>query len=212
MEQHAPLTVIDELMQKSNNDLLTEYGIREDVGWESFITVTMNTIKVETMSFEANLRKTIKNELPLIEKKLKQLDRNGQYGSPEFIALNTRYNEILNTNTIAYFKGRKKLWIAEGEKVSKTFCGLEKANKVRKCISKLKKVVNNDTVHLTSPEEIGEEVFDFYSFLYANKDVDLDDITIDAYFFNNNGILTNDIPRLSPERKADLDKEITLTE
>lgn len=90
-------------------------------------------------------------------------------------------------------------YIAEGEKITKYFCNMEKRNFVSKTMSRL---VNQEGNVLTKNEDITQEVKLFYENLYKNKEVEDCEIAD----------LVNDIPRLSDEEANNLEGEITLNE
>ena len=64
----------------------------------------------------------------------------------------------------------KARWVAEGEKITKYFCSLEKRNFIRKQMGK-KKGDKTGSV-LEEPNAIMNEVQCFYQRLYKSRDVD----------------------------------------
>ena len=93
----------------------------------------------------------------------------------------------------------KARWVADGEKITRYFCGLEKRNFVNKQIIKL---VTNDGISLYKTEDIREEVKDFYENLYKAKEVEIGEIED----------LTTNIPKLPTDKMNELEGEITIQE
>ena len=95
-------------------------------------------------------------------------------------------------------KSRTK-WIAEGEKITKYVCGLEKRNFVSKQILKL---TRNDGSVLTETHEIVKEVNSFYKNLYEREDVEYCELSD----------LVDNVPQLSEEERTSLEGNISLEE
>lgn len=93
----------------------------------------------------------------------------------------------------------KARWIAEGEKISKYFCNLEKRNYISKQMTKLV-TENNDL--LDEPKDILNEVNKFYKNLYKKRNVE--DCEIER--------LVKRLPKLSYEQEKTLEGTITLDE
>ena len=90
-------------------------------------------------------------------------------------------------------------WVAEGEKVTKYFCNLEKRNYVNKTFYRLKRT---DGSEIDNQSDIIEEVTKFYENLYEKKD-------LDTFNFEEKGL---EIKRLSDEESESLEGEISLEE
>ena len=90
-------------------------------------------------------------------------------------------------------------WIAEGEKIIKYFCGLEKRNCISKQMTKLT-LSNDDEIH--DSKDIINEVKTFYEKLYSERQVE------DC----ESSDMIEDIPMLTLQDKNSLEGEITLTE
>ena len=63
-------------------------------------------------------------------------------------------------------------WIAEGEKISKYFCNLEKRNYISKSMKKL--IINNEDI--TDQQQISHSVKEYYEILYKEQPVDKCDL------------------------------------
>ena len=90
-------------------------------------------------------------------------------------------------------------WVAEGERITRYFCSLEKRNYISKHMTKLQQ--NNGTV-LVDDDDIVREVNLFYKTLYSKKSVENCEITD----------LIKDMPKLSSEERTSLEGKITLDE
>ena len=85
----------------------------------------------------------------------------------------------------------KARWVAEGEKITKYFCSLEKRHFISK---KMKKIDKNGSV-LEESNAIMNEVQCFYERLYKSRDVE------DCEIYE----LISEIPELSVEQQASLE-------
>ena len=93
----------------------------------------------------------------------------------------------------------KAKWVAEGEKVSKYFCNLEKMHYVSKQMIKL---IDAKGEEIKEPLDIKKEVNNFYSNLHKAKD--LEEYEIEQ--------LVTEIPKLSEEESRSLEGKITIEE
>ena len=90
-------------------------------------------------------------------------------------------------------------WIAEGEKITKYFCELEKRNYVSKQMIKLT-ANNGEEIH--EVKDITKEVKTFYERLQSERQVEEWEISD----------LVEDIPTLTLQEKTSLERKITLDE
>ena len=90
-------------------------------------------------------------------------------------------------------------WIAEGEKITKYFCGLENHNYISKHMTKLT-LSNGDETH--DRKDIINEVKMFYEKLYSERQVEDCELSD----------MIKDIPMVTLQDKNSLEGEITLTE
>ena len=90
-------------------------------------------------------------------------------------------------------------WIADGEKLTKYFCGLEKRNYISKQMTKL--TLNNGE-EIYESKDIIKEVKVFYERSYFERQVE------DCEILD----MAQDIPMLTLQEKTSLEREITLAE
>ena len=90
-------------------------------------------------------------------------------------------------------------WFADGEKITKYFCSLEKRNYISKNMNSL---IKKDGSKITDCSSIVEEVTNFYKNLYKQKE--LENVEIHD--------LVKNLPSLSNEESFKLEGEITLDE
>ena len=90
-------------------------------------------------------------------------------------------------------------WIADGEKITKYFCGLEKRNYISKQMTKL---TLNNREEIYESKDIIKEVKLFYKRLYSERQVE------DCEILD----MAQDIPMLTLQEKTSLEGEITLAE
>ena len=93
----------------------------------------------------------------------------------------------------------KPRWMAEGEKISKYFCNLEKRHYVSKQMIKL---IDAKGEEIKKPLDINNEVNNFYSNLYKAKD--LEECETEQ--------LVTEIPKLSEEESRSFEGKITIQE
>jgi hypothetical protein len=93
----------------------------------------------------------------------------------------------------------KARWVADGEKITKYFCNLEKRHYISKSMNKL---INDNGITLTKSEDVAEEVNKFYENLYQYK------MTQDCEIHE----LAPNIPTLNSETADSLEGEISLEE
>ena len=96
-------------------------------------------------------------------------------------------------------RSKKTRWVAEGEKITKYFCNLEKRHYVSKNMAKL---IDKDGNVITNNKDILKEVSGFYETLYKEKTVEDGEIAD----------LVNDLAHLSNDEANTLEGEITLNE
>ena len=111
----------------------------------------------------------------------------------------------------AAVRSRAKYYV-DGEKPTRLFCSLEQKNGAQKFIPFLKVEVRegNQTriKEVKEQKEIEEEVKNFYSDLYSNKDGNIRIENIEDFLDND----TNSLPKLSEEVKNSMEGELTIEE
>ena len=182
--------------------LQTKYDKIENkcIKWDLF--------KYEIRKFTITFSKHKKKEkLNLQAEKQKQLELllsqnyEGDEGMQNSITqLQEELNEIYTEEAEGIKMRSRVQWTEEGEKNTKYFYNLEKANYKKKNIKKL--VVNN--VEITNQKEILNTAKDFYTQLYSRCEVDSTDIL--------NYLNQTDIPKLTVDEKTSCEGKITKEE
>ena len=95
----------------------------------------------------------------------------------------------------------KAKWIADGEKNSKYFCGLENRNFTQKAMCFIEK---SSGEIISDSDQITQEVKQFYENLYASRESDIKSRTVDE--------LDLDHPELSDEERDNLEGNISIEE
>lgn len=177
----------------------TEFSISDKL----FLDFLLMKIRTKTISYATFKKKNRKeredrlvHEIDLIERKTNKTDRDIQIlkqKNEELVSLRSKVMEGVMLRSRAR-------WIAEGEKITKYFCSLEKRNYINKRMTKL---VKNDGETIRDTEEISNEVNRFYTQLYRNKK-DIKECEISD--------LVQEMPQLSLEESNSLEGEITLEE
>ena len=136
------------------------------------------------------------DELKILEETVHELDEEtlSKYKLTKE-KLEENYEETVRGNII---RTRAK-WIAQGEKSTKYFFGLEKRNFTNQCIYQLK--TKNDKL-LTNPREILNEVADHFQTFFEEKNITPTSNPIAEPFFR-------DVPKLNLEDKEWLESPLT---
>ena len=139
--------------------------------------------------------KDLENSIQAFETKMSVTeDEKGQleHDRQELIAIReNRKEEVLHHS--------RARWIAEGEKITKYFCGLEKRNCIGKQMTK-RTLSNGDETHHS--KDTKNEVETFYEKLYSERQVE--DFEISD--------MIEDVPMLTLQGKNSPEGEIILTE
>jgi len=167
-----------------------------------FLDTLLMKVRAETIIYASKRKRENQQKEKELETNIINLERLGKLTEMQLIDL-SKYKEELVTIREKRMEGvllrSRAKWIAEGEKVTKYFCALEKRNYVSKQILKLIKSDGNET---TNSIEITQEVYCFFSNLYLEKPVES---------FNLNNIFEA-IPTLTFDEQNLLEGEITLKE
>ena len=139
-----------------------------------------NTLIKLTNDFERNPNPSCRTELDLVKSQLEDLYEEKAKGS--------------------MIRARVR-WFEEGEKSTKYFLNMEKQNKHKTAIKKLKV---NDT-YTTNPKQILEKLRWFYQDLYTSRN-------LDQYCQSANIFFEQQIPQIDEYGKGKCDKEIALKE
>ena len=177
----------------------TMYNLEDKrVRWE----IIKYEIRKFCISFSKRLTKEKKEKVKDLENELIELDRKLKNEVE-----NQRYHEIKNDLLLAERENTKGLivrsrtqWYEEGEKSTKYFFDLERANAIKKHVRKLR--LDNNT-EITDPSQILDEQKRFYQKLLSSH---VQSSYVDPEFFNPG------IPTLSEAMKQACEGEITILE
>ena len=118
-------------------------------------------IRQFTISYSKNKARQKRNDIKLLEKELNNVEKQGSL-KPEDIEILSEKRHTLeqyyNHITEGIILRSKVKWYEEGERNSKYFLSLEKRNKVKSTIRKLK----TETQDITNPQDIMKNIKQFY--------------------------------------------------
>ncbi|KAL9965974.1 hypothetical protein ACROYT_G023977 [Oculina patagonica] len=162
----------------------------------------------ETISFSKQRARQRRDTIKIIETKLRKCDE-AVAASPtrenienlERVKLEyeNEYNYIITGSIIR----SRTTWYEKGERNTKYFLNLENNKKKKSSVRKLLRKNGKET---TDPNTIADEIFSFYSDLYAEKADDTVDLST-CPFLNSAYI-----PKLSPEMRDTCEGELTYAE
>ena len=163
------------------------------------------TIKNYTQKYAGRKKKSTNNELLALEKKLKFIEHNThnsplEYTEEQILAIRNDIQEIIQSKTQGAMARCKANWIEAGEKSSKHFFNLEKAN-YKKLVTSL---ILDDGTRITHNKRILEEQRKFYQILYTTK---RDDLRSQEDYLK--GIVA---PKLTEDERLVLDEELVIEE
>ena len=188
-----------------NRDMLQyipKSEIQLTISDQLFLEMLLMKIRTKTIAYASSKKrqetmreKQLEIDIQLLEKKLdKDNDDNDKLDECKKELLEIRDKKIEGV----LLRSRAR-WIAEGEKVSKYFCSLEKRHFVSKC---MKKLVTNQGKEIYEHEHIKNEVKTFYESLYEKRQVE--DCEIER--------LVTTLPTLTNEQSTEIEGSITLEE
>lgn len=167
-----------------------------------FLDTLLMKIRAKTISYATMKKRTNKQREKELENSILYFENKGILTDQEKTDFESDKHELISIREKrmqgVLLRSRAR-WIAEGEKITKYFCGLEKRNFISKQVMKL--TLNDGTV-LTETDEIVQEVNSFYKNLYEKKEVENCEISD----------LINHIPKLSDEDRTLLEGDISLEE
>jgi hypothetical protein len=169
-----------------------------------FLDTLLMKIRAKSIMYGSKKKRESQVKEKDLDKKIVSLEKKSNLSESERTDLDNYKKELVairERRMEGVLLRSRARWIAEGEKITKYFCSLEKRNYVSKQIRKLTKS-NGDV--LTDIDAISQEVNDFYSNLYTERPVEPFDIDV----FTN----TYDVPNLTVNEKEMLEGEITLQE
>ena len=197
VEEYAALPYIREQLSK-----IPKCDIQFVISDQLFLDVLLMKLRSKTISYAAikkrldekkendlqNSIQSLETKIVLTENEKRKLEQDKQ----ELVAIRDKRMEGV------LLRSRAR-WIADGEKITKYFCGLEKRNYVRKQMTKL--ALNNGE-EIYESKDIIKEVKVFYERLYSERQVEDSEI-LD---------MAQDIPMLTLQEKTSLEGEITSDE
>ena len=198
-----------EKIRKLITDKTAEYnnqGVQPDLLWETLKA----EIRGETIKYSSMKKKQRENKAVEIEKEIDILEKVYDiYKSVECAnridLLKTELQNIYNEKCNGISTRAKVRWLKEGEKNTKYFIGLEKRNYINKTIIHL---INNEGDQVNKFEDILNEQKRFYSNLYSEKEVELDNIELQKIFF----VESDNISKLTETHKEMCEGLITKEE
>lgn len=153
---------------RENIEQIADSELQLTISDQLFLDTLLMKIRAKTISY-ASIKKRERLKLEdMLQKKLGILEQKLLLTEEEKEELENAKLELVNLREIK-MKGvmlrSRARWVAEGEKITKYFCSLEKRNYTSKQILKLTK---SDGLITTDSKEIAQEVNKFYEGLYFN--------------------------------------------
>ena len=197
VEEYAALPYTREQLSK-----IPKCDIQFVISDQLFLDVLLMKIRSKTISYAAMKKrldekkeKDLENSIQSLEAKIVLTEnekRKLEQDKLELVAIrDKRMKGVL-------LRSRAR-WIADGEKITKYFCRLEKRNYISKQMTKL--TLNNGE-EIYESKDIIKEVKVFYERLYSERQVE------DCEILD----MVQDIPMLTLQEKTSLEGEITLAE
>lgn len=198
MQEYASTSCVNE---EDTNKATTENQFT--VSDQVFLDFLLMKIRQNTISYAASKkRKENEREINLINN-IKNLEQKSNMTTEENEQLHehkTQLEKIREKKMEGVLIRSRAQWLAEGEKITKYFCNLEKRNYVSKNMNRL---IKNDGTVITDSDNIMQEVVYFYQSLYEKKTVEEVDI---------NDLVHNKLKYLSKIESDSLEGLITLEE
>ena len=188
--------------EKSTVSEIPKSEIELKVSDKTFLDFLLMKIRSKTIAFATMKKRKAREKEDKLVKDIEGIEKVSNKTENDLKLLKEKNKELmaLREKRIegVILRSRAK-WVADGEKVSKYFCSLEKRNYVCKRMTKL---VNKHGLTVDEPNEIRNEVKSFYENLYEARNLENTEI----------GNLVNEIPKLSKDETKLLEGEITLEE
>jgi len=144
--------------------------------------------------------KKIQTRLQALEKELHELNSDVV---EEYCDLKKEFEELYDEKAKGAILRSRTKWIAQGERNTKYFYGLEKRNSTHQSIVQLQ---TDDNDLIESTKDILDEIHKFFSNLYSTSyKTNVDHIEEYGCFFEN-------LPQISEAESEELGKEITMDE
>ena len=196
-EQYAlPVYNVDNLHNIPDSEL--QFTISDQL----FLDVLLMEIRKAVMGYSVKKKRQDYEEEKNLEIEITQLENNLNKTEENMITLLQKKNALqtLRERKVEGIILRSKArWAAQGEKVTKYFCNLEKRHFVSKQMYKL---IDKDGIEIKDTKEMVEETKKFYEKLYEKKMVN--DINIEE--------LATNVPKLDKEKSDTLEGFISYEE
>ena len=158
-------------------------------------------LKSKTIAYATARKRKMRGKEETLIKEIELLEKENLTSEQEILLKekNTELIKIREKRVEGIVLRSRARWIADGEKISKYFCNLEKRHYTNKNMNKL---LGYNGRTIDEPHEIIREVNTFYRTLYTKRNVKTCEIKD----------LINELPRLSAEETKSLEGEITFEE
>ena len=191
-----PIYNIEKIDDISNNDL--QFNISD----QTFLDVLLMEIRKSVIEYSVKKKKKDGEKEKQLEKEITNLELKINKTEEDLQTLTIKENTLKDLR-----KGRvegiilrsKARWAAQGEKVTKYFCNLEKRHYISK---QMFKIINKKGEEITKTKEMIEETKEFYTQLYKKRKVN--DINIED--------LVKTLPKLDENVAETMEGEITYEE
>lgn len=167
-----------------------------------FLDTLLMEIRQATMEYSAKRKKMDTQMEKQIEDEIQSLEKIVTKSENDILKIQEKKAVLINLrkNKIQGILLRSKArWAAEGEKVTKYFCNLEKRHYVSKQMFKL---ISSNGPTIITIDDMLKETREFYQHLYSEREIQLEDL--ETY--------TETIPKLTEDEAEELEGEITLEE
>ena len=195
---HTIKNVISEIKKQNETD-----NIDPRIHWEE-IKCAVRAASIQYCKTRARKKREREKYLT---KKLQELEQQLYDLNPDIVQeydnIKKEFENLYDEKAKGAMLRSRARWIAQGEKNTKYFFGLEKRNFTMQTITQLD-VGKKDLIE--NPKEIQGEIFKYYKSLYTSKVADVDAPEYDKFFDLKN------FPRLSVQDAKTLQKPINLIE
>ena len=196
-EQYSPTPYSREQLSKIPNEQL-----QLTISDQLFLDVLLMEIRAKTISYSIQKKKTENEKEQQLENEIQSLEKNmslDEENSRLLYEKKEKLTAIRKTKIEGTLLRAKARWAAEGEKISKYFCSLEKRHFISKQMLKL---VTNKGETLSRTDDMLEETKKFYENLYSEKEIE--DSNINDYITT--------LPKLTKSESDELEGLITMEE
>ena len=183
-----------------SQEMLAETPIQRvllTVSDEIFLDFLLMKIRSKTIAYATMKKRTAHREEEDLKEEIERLEKLvlNQENNIELSNKRDQLQTIRDKRMQGVLLRSRARWLADGEKISKYFCNLEKRHFINKNMTKL---IDKNGLSLTGTSDISNEVKSFYENLYKPKDVI--DCEIDE--------LVSNLPTLTEEEGTKLEGEL----